>query len=104
MLDLGFPLDATGDYGGTPLHLAAMRGRAGLVRLLLDRGADPNGLDSLYRSPPLQWTLMGHPRWGHPDHRWPEVAKLLLAAGATTEGVCPDDGPLADVLAEAGVE
>ncbi len=103
MLDLGFPLDATGDYAGTPLHLAAMRGRADLVRLLLDRGADPNGRDGRHGGTPLQWALMGHPRWGHPDRRWREVVEILLARGATVDGAwLPDDGPIADLLAGAG--
>jgi ankyrin repeat protein len=105
MLELGFPFDATGDYSGTPLHLAAMRGRAGLVALLLDRGADPNLRDRCHGATALQWALMGHPRWGRPERRWPEVVEILLARGTSTAGCwLPDDGPIADVLAAAGVE
>ena len=37
--------------GLTPLHLAAGFGRAGTVRLLLDRGADPSAKDSGGRTP-----------------------------------------------------
>jgi ankyrin repeat protein len=84
-------------------HLAAIRGRAGLVRLLLDRGADPNGRDGFYNATLLQWALMGHPRWGHPDGRWREVVEVLLAHDATVEGAwLPDDGPIADLLSGAG--
>ena len=39
LLDLGFPVDARSDDGGTPLHAAAYSGSAPAVRLLLDRGA-----------------------------------------------------------------
>ncbi len=103
MLDLGFPLDVTGDYGATPLHLAALRGRAGLVRLLLDRGADPDLGDARHGGTALAWALHGHPRWGHPERRWREVVELLLARGASVDGLgLPDDGPLADLLAAAG--
>jgi ankyrin repeat protein len=103
MLDLGFPLDVTGDYGGTPLHLAAIRGRADLVRLLLDRGANPDSRDRCYNATPVQWALMGHPRWGHPEGRWAEVVETLLARGATVQGAwLPDDGAIADLLAAAG--
>lgn len=104
MLDLGFPLDATGDYGGTPLHLAAMRGRADLVSILLRRGADPNLRDPRHGGTAVHWALEGHPRWGHPDRRWREVVALLLAGGASVDDVdLPDDGPIADLLAAAGV-
>jgi ankyrin repeat protein len=104
MLDLGFSLEATGDYGGTPLHLAAMRGRADLVRLLLERGADPNRRDGCYDAGSLQWALVGHPRWGHPERRWREVVEILLAHGASPEGArLPDDGPIAELLEGAGV-
>jgi len=41
--------------GVTALHLAAQCGHAGIVRLLLDRGADPNIVDGVYGSTALGW-------------------------------------------------
>jgi ankyrin repeat protein len=100
MLDLGFSLTATGDYGGTPLHLAAMRVHADLVRLLLDRGADPNRRDSCYGS-----TALVCPRWGHSGRPWREVVETLPARGATVDGAwLPDDGPSPTCWPSAGVE
>lgn len=48
--------------GWTPLHLAAIRGHAGIAGDLLNRGADPNAVaDSLCT--PLHWArLMGKPK------------------------------------------
>ncbi|WDK16644.1 hypothetical protein CGRA01v4_07927 [Colletotrichum graminicola] len=42
---------AGGDYGQTPLHLAASAGRGSVVWLLLENGADPRRLDSRNRTP-----------------------------------------------------
>lgn len=46
MLDLGFPIDARGDDGGTPPHVAAYNGSVETVRLLLDHGADLQARDT----------------------------------------------------------
>ncbi len=42
LLDAGAQVDAHGIDGWTPLHSAASQGHAELVRLLLERGADPD--------------------------------------------------------------
>ncbi|WP_165073227.1 ankyrin repeat domain-containing protein [Paludisphaera rhizosphaerae] len=45
LLDQGVPIDARDVEGATALLIAARKGYAGLSRLLLDRGADPNAAD-----------------------------------------------------------
>ncbi|MFQ5507216.1 MAG: ankyrin repeat domain-containing protein, partial [Planctomycetota bacterium] len=52
MLDAGFDITARGDYTGTPLHQAALRGNVDVVKLLLDRGAPVNLRCDTYESTP----------------------------------------------------
>jgi Ankyrin repeats (3 copies) len=59
MLDLGFPVDARGDDGGTPLHAAAYSGSAPVGRLLLDRGAGVEARDTTWDSTPMEWAAIG---------------------------------------------
>lgn len=61
----------------TPLMLAATRSRRANVRLLLDAGADPNAKDARSLSP-----LMHAFQALAPD---PEIARMMLRAGARTE-------------------
>jgi ankyrin repeat protein len=58
LLDKGANVDGRWSSGGTvvtPLHLAASRGHAALVRSLLEAGADPTIRDSTHDSDPLGW-------------------------------------------------
>ena len=58
--------------GSRPLHAAAMWGYDRIVDLLIERGADVNARDRLWRRP-LHWAATN-------GHR--KVCELLLAAGA----------------------
>lgn len=95
MLDLGFPLDTRGEHGGTPLHFAAYSGSAGIVRLLLDHGADIESRDTAWNDTPLVWAAVGSgerpTNVARPD--WEEAVRVLLARGASTAGITlnPDD-------------
>jgi ankyrin repeat protein len=58
LLDNGANVNGRWSSGGiivTPLHLAASRGHAALVRALLEAGADPAIRDSTHQSDPLGW-------------------------------------------------
>lgn len=62
LIDHGADVNQCSTFGGlqhgegvTALHLAAQCGNASMVRLLLDRGADPAIEDAIYRSTPLGW-------------------------------------------------
>jgi ankyrin repeat protein len=95
MLDLGFPVEARGDDGGTPLHAAAYSGSAGTVRVLLDRGADMEARDNRWDSPPLVWAMVGsgeRPK-DNADADWVATVQALLEAGASIDGIAlsPDD-------------
>jgi ankyrin repeat protein len=107
MLDLGFPPGTRSeqDDGATALHLAAAAGSVSTVRLLLDRGADIEARDTTWDSTPLEWAIVGSGmRLGHdPDPDWPATVRILLDAGAATDGIVlsPDDPkpPSAEVAA-----
>jgi ankyrin repeat protein len=95
LLDLGFPVDARGDDGGTALHAAAYSGSAPAVRLLLDRGAEVEARDTSWDSTPIEWAAVGSGEQPasnpHPD--WTGAVQTLLDAGASAQGitVSPDD-------------
>lgn len=61
-----------GTYGGTLLHVAAKRNRAGLCRWLLRLGADVNRTDIRDMTP------LHHAAW----HGAADAARLLIAGGA----------------------
>ena len=62
--------------GSTPLRLASLEGDAGIVRLLLDHGADPNMPSKTAYSD--QVYPLGSTLWSYHE----EVAEMLLQAGA----------------------
>jgi ankyrin repeat protein len=70
LLDGGTPVDAPDENGRTPLHHAVMSEQDKFVRLLIERGADANARDTVGNYPLM---LL---------HDTPEIARLLLAAGA----------------------
>ena len=94
MLDLGFPLTARGDDGGTALHAAAYAGRTTTVRLLVERGAEIGARDTTWNSTPLVWAAVGSgEQRDDPAADWEETVRILLAAGASTDEIdlAPDD-------------
>ncbi|HEX4215215.1 MAG TPA: ankyrin repeat domain-containing protein [Candidatus Dormibacteraeota bacterium] len=86
-LDLGFPVNARGENGETALHQAAYEGRPDTVRLLIERGAEIDALDSRFDGTPLAFATVGS--GGRPASAgdWVETVRLLLDAGASPEGV-----------------
>jgi ankyrin repeat protein len=117
MIDLGFPVDTPGGWGGSALHQAAWRGKVGMVRLLLARGADPHAkqhwggdvlhtalhgarhgghraglavVRALLRHLPKDAVTDGHRRRADGDGDPAMIA--LLAAGAAPDGG-PDRSP-----------
>jgi ankyrin repeat protein len=63
LLDAGVDVNAQppgSHWTATPLHTAAIQGQAVIVKLLLQRGADPTLRDSRHQSTAIEWT--GHAR------------------------------------------
>jgi ankyrin repeat protein len=87
---------------GTLLHHACWVGDPGVVRRLLERGADPLARSGADFDTPIAWTALGS-RWhAIPGRDYVAVAEQLLAAGAELEPRFADvaAGPLADWLEE----
>ena len=53
LLDQGVPVDTKYRYDRTALSFAADRGHVEIVKVLLERGADPDAVDSFYHQTPL---------------------------------------------------
>jgi ankyrin repeat protein len=75
-----------------PIHAAVSQGNAGMVRLLLDRGVDPNDPQQAGVTP-----LHGAAAGGHR-----ELAELLLGRGASRDARTNDGKTAADLAAERG--
>ena len=78
LLDHGADPDVRHDFGGTShgvgavaMHLAAQNGCLKCLRLLLERGADPNIKDDAYHATPLGWA----------EHAGSTEAAVMLGAG-----------------------
>ena len=81
LLQAGADLHASGEFWQyTPLHHAARSGTAGVVRTLLEAGADANARASDYKTDyGWSWTPLHLAAEHNPD---PEVVAALLEAGA----------------------
>lgn len=78
-VDGGFPVDHPDPQGNTVLMLAAYHGHADTVRMLLERGADPDRLNDRGQSPVAGALFKGED----------EVVRVLVAAGADLDHGTP---------------
>jgi hypothetical protein len=98
MLDLGFSPSAE-KFGDQPLHNAAYHGNAAVVGLLLQRGVDVDARDGNYGGTALGFASVGSGEAGRPGD-WIRTVELLVAAGASPEGVWVADKPPSEEVAE----
>jgi hypothetical protein len=98
LLAAGVPVDTRGEHGGTALHWACWKGYADLVKMLIDHGASLTIEDDAFHAPPAGWFSHGLENCGERDGDYPEVARLLLAAGAT---IAAQDVPAGDAAVNA---
>jgi hypothetical protein len=86
LLDNGADIDARGQWGGTPLHWAAMVGGKDMVQLLLDHGADVGVKTEGFGSTPLLWAAHGSAMMVRPAGAdYLGVCQVLLKAGAPAD-------------------
>jgi ankyrin repeat protein len=78
MLESGWPVDARGGHGATPLHFAAWFGNAELVGELLRRGAPVDVKSEEFDSTPLAWAEHGSEHcWSRTRGDYPTTMELL---------------------------
>jgi hypothetical protein len=100
MLTAGFPIDARGQHGGTPLHWAAFHGNVAMVRDVLSHHPPLELKDDDFHSSPLGWAIHGSQNgWHARTGDYPTVVQLLLDAGAVlTEKMIGGTEPVREVL------
>ena len=105
LLAAGLPVDARGEMGGTALHWACWKGYADLVQLLLDHGASWTIEDEQFQGTPPRWFGHGVRNCDEGASDYAQVARILIAAGATIPAVdLPTGKPDVDaVLREHGL-
>ena len=83
MLEAGWPVDARGDKGQTPLHWAGFHGNVEMVRELLRHHAPLEAQEGQFKGTPLGWALYGSEHgWYRETGDYPGTVLALLTAGA----------------------
>jgi hypothetical protein len=82
MLKLGFDVNARGGEGFTPVNHAALRGLVGIVRLLIEHGADLE-IRNHYGGTAIESCQWGSLNFRDPNGDYPACAEALLQSGAT---------------------
>lgn len=103
LLDSGMHVDTRGWSNFTPIDQAAMHGRTGTVRLLIDRGADLHDKAFDDEGPtPLDCAIWGVQNNRAADGDYPGTVEVLVAAGAPTRKTASGDPAVDAVLARRG--
>jgi ankyrin repeat protein len=76
-LDKGIDVNTKTRYGATALSYACDKGHTEVVRLLLERGADPDVKDTFYGATPMGWAA---------PKGFTEIVKLLIDKGSKERG------------------
>ena len=83
MLAAGWPVDAFGQHGGTPLHWAAWHGNVEMVRDILRHDPPLELKDRDFDASPLGWAIHASKHGWHPETGdYAGTVEALLGAGA----------------------
>jgi ankyrin repeat protein len=83
MLEAGWPVDARGQHGATPLHWAAFHGNAEMVREILRYKPPLEVWDENFDGKPLPWAIYGSVHgWHKETGDYGATVEALLQAGA----------------------
>jgi len=83
MLAAGWPVDALGQHGATPLHWACFHGNVQMAREILRYNPPLEKTDRDFTSTPLGWAVHGSENGWHCDTGdYPATVEALLKAGA----------------------
>ena len=83
MLEAGWPVDARGQHGGTPLHWAGFHGNAEMAKIILRYNPPLEWKDKDFDAPPLGWAIHGSEHgWYCKTGNYAGTVEVLLEAGA----------------------
>ena len=99
LLEIGLPVDATGQHRATALHWAAFHGNSELIKLLLEHGAPLEALDADFNGTPLHWAIYGSEHGWHRDSGdYAGTVETLIEAGAKRPDSISGTGAVQEVL------
>jgi ankyrin repeat protein len=97
MLEAGWPVDARGKHGATPLHWAGFHGNAAMTGELVRHGAPLAARSAEFESTPLGWALYGSREgWHRQSGDYAGTVETMLQAGAEV----PTDAEASDAVRE----
>lgn len=99
MLEAGWPVDARGQHGATPLHWASFHGNAAMVREILRHNPPLEQPDRDHHSTPLGWATYGSEHgWHRRTGDYAATVELLCAAGAKVPEIISGTEPVQKIL------
>ena len=81
LLDLGMSPALVTPYNETPLHWACVAGRPEAAKLLLERGAPLDVVETNHKCTPIMWAYWGSLYWNEPHGDYAKTVEVVLDAG-----------------------
>ena len=105
MLEFGFPVDARGQEGGTPLHWAAWHGNLAMLKTILRHNPPLEIEDTAHHGKPISWAIYGSEHGWRPGRgNYPACVKALIKAGAKLPAKLDGSKAVQNVLRRHGIK